>query len=263
MHYLPFSALKTGKNSYLTDKTPIVYVISATVLKELQKHTRTETENLTAFGNPSYPKGEVEDFVVRSVLRNTPLTPLPATEQEIEAIGKLYGEKARIHQQTEATEENARNTDKESSIIHFACHGILDERFPLNSGLALTIPEKTEEGKENGLLQAWEIFEDIRINADLVTLSACETGLGKEMGGEGLIGLTRAFQYAGAKTVLFTLWSVPDESTAILMENFYTNLKQGKSKAEALKTAQSEMLKSDKYSHPFYWAGFVLNGDAE
>ncbi len=173
------------------------------------------------------------------------------------------GEKGTIYKKETATEENARNTDKETSIIHFACHGILDERFPLNSGLALTIPEKTEEGKENGLLQAWEIFESVRINADLVTLSACETGLGKEMGGEGLIGLTRAFQYAGAKTVLPTLWSVPDESTAILMENFYTYLKQGKSKAEALKTAQSEMLKSDKYSHPFYWAGFVLNGDGE
>jgi CHAT domain-containing protein len=160
-----------------------------------------------------------------------------------------------------ATEENAMNMSKDFSILHFACHGFLDERFPLNSGLALTIPETAGPGKENGLLQAWEIFEGLRINADLVTLSACETGLGKEMGGEGLIGLTRAFQYAGARTVLSSLWSVSDESTAVLMKHFYTNLKQGKPKAEALRLAQAEMMRSEKYSHPFYWAGFVLNGD--
>src|SRR5207344_546988 len=109
--------------------------------------------------------------------------------------------------------------------IHFATHSVLDERFPLNSALVLSIPGKPIEGQDNGLLQAWEIFDQMRIDADLVTLSACGTALGKEMGGEGLIGLTRAFQYAGARSVLASLWKVEDKATGELMKRFYTHLK--------------------------------------
>src|SRR5207253_11069952 len=113
-----------------------------------------------------------------------------------------------------ATEERAKSVSPRARYVHFAAHGYLDERFPLNSGLALTIPEKLVEGQENGLLQAWEIFEQVRLEADLVVLSACQTGLGKEMGGEGLIGLTRALQYAGARSIVASLWSVDDLKTA-------------------------------------------------
>jgi CHAT domain-containing protein/Tfp pilus assembly protein PilF len=253
LHYIPFSALM---------KKPVVNVISATVLKELGEVPPSLKEGtIIAFGNPDYPGKDVKDTVVRSVTEGKPLAPLPATEIEVDNIGALYGDKATILTKEHATEEKAKSFGKNFSLVHFACHGILDERFPLDSGLALTIPGRIEEGKENGLLQAWEIFEGVRINADLVTLSACETGLGKEMGGEGLIGLTRAFQYAGARTILSSLWSVSDESTAILMRSFYSSLKQGGTKAEALSLAQTEMSRSKKYRHPFYWAGFVLNGD--
>jgi CHAT domain-containing protein len=145
----------------------------------------------------------------------------------------------------------------------------LDERNPLNSGLALTLPEKASEGEENGLLQAWEIFERVRIDADLVVLSACETALGKEAGGEGLIGLTRAFQYAGARSIVASLWSVADDSTGELMERMYTHLKMGKSKDEALRAAQMDLIRRKRnaatgslgISHPFYWAAFQLIGD--
>ena len=87
-------------------------------------------------------------------------------------------------------------------LIHFAAHGLVDQRFPLDSAIVLSIPDAIEYGHDNGLLQAWEIFEIMRIDADLVTLSACETALGKEMAGEGIVGLTRAFHYAGARSVL-------------------------------------------------------------
>ena len=134
------------------------------------------------------------------------------------------------------------------------------------------MPERPSEGQANGLLQAWEIFEQMRIDADLVTLSACETGLGKEMGGEGLIGLTRAFQYAGARSVLASLWSVGDESTAELMTRFYRHLRAGKTKDDALRTAQLELIRmrvapatagrtTPTISHPFHWAAFQLIGD--
>jgi CHAT domain-containing protein len=145
--------------------------------------------------------------------------------------------------------------------LHFACHGLLDERLPLNSALALTIPERPVEGQDNGLLQAWEIFEQMRIDADLVTLSACDTALGKEMGGEGLVGLVRAFQYAGARSVLASLWGVADESTAELMRRFYGHLKAGKAKDEALQAAQIEVMRTPGLSHPFHWGAFEIIGD--
>jgi CHAT domain-containing protein len=124
-----------------------------------------------------------------------------------------------------------------------------------------TIPDKPREGQDNGLLQAWEIFENVRIDADLVTLSACESGLGKEMGGEGLIGLTRAFQYAGARSILASLWMVEDQSTAELMKRFYGYLKSGKTKDEALRLAQIDLIHSPNFSRPRDWAAFELIGD--
>jgi CHAT domain-containing protein len=102
----------------------------------------------------------------------------------------------------------------------------------------------------------------MRIDADLVTLSACETGLGKELGGEGLVGLTRAFQYAGAHSVLASLWSVGDDSTAELMTRFYGYLKAGKTKDDALRAAQIELIRTRRpSSRPFHWAAFQLIGD--
>ena len=151
--------------------------------------------------------------------------------------------------------------DPNVPIIHFATHAVINERFPLDSALVFTIPEHPKEGQDNGLLQAWEIFERMRIDADLVTLSACESGLGKEMGGEGLIGLVRAFQYAGARSVLASLWKVEDKATGELMKRFYTYLKGGKTKDEALRAAQIDLIHSAEYSHPRDWAAFQLNGD--
>jgi CHAT domain-containing protein len=162
----------------------------------------------------------------------------------------------------DATEEKAKSIGPDSQLIHFACHGLLDEHFPLNSALALTLPEQPAEGQDNGLLQAWEIFESVRLDADLVTLSACDTALGREMGGEGLVGLTRAFQYAGARSVLASLWSVSDISTARFMKHFYGYLRGGKSKDEALRAAQIDQIREkNRSSHPFHWAAFQLTGD--
>src|SRR4029079_2305552 len=114
-----------------------------------------------------------------------------------------------------------------ADLLHFADHGLINERFPLDSALALSIPAQFQEGRDNGLLQAWEVVEDLQLDANLVPLSACDTALSREMGGEGLLGLTRAFQLAGARTVLASLWNVSDVSTAMLMKRFYTYLRQG------------------------------------
>jgi CHAT domain-containing protein/Tfp pilus assembly protein PilF len=289
LHALPFGALVQSDRSslgpvrYFIEWKPLHVVASATVYAELKK-ARRETGNgpasttLVAFGDPTYPRPERAETLtnpdVRAVVRGGyALQSLPASRAEVEGIARLYGGQATTYLGDQATEERAKAIGKGVRYIHFASHGLLDERFPLNSALALTIPERPSEGQANGLLQAWEIFEQMRIDADLVTLSACETGLGKEMGGEGLVGLTRAFQYAGARTVLASLWSVGDESTADLMTRFYRHLRAGKTKDDALRTAQLELIRTSPSretargpatrasAHPYHWAAFQLIGD--
>jgi CHAT domain-containing protein len=124
------------------------------------------------------------------------------------------------------------------------------------------------------LLQAWEIFERLRFDADLVVLSACDSGLGKELGGEGLLGLTQAFLYAGAPSVVASLWKVADRSTGEFMVRFYHHLREGMTQDEALRAAQMEFLRSPiqsrgsqghpierNWSAPYFWAGFQVYGD--
>jgi CHAT domain-containing protein len=221
--------------------------------------------SLVAFGDPKYPalSGDQPETLANPEARSAArrgysFAPLPGTRTEVQSIAELFPKQAAVYVGDHATEERAKAIGKEVRYIHFATHGFLDERVPLNSALALTIPGSPADGQDNGLLQAWEIFEGLRIDADLVVLSACETALGKEMGGEGLVGLTRAFQYAGAHSIVASLWSVADESTPELMKRFYGYLKAGRTKDEALRAAQIDALRT---SHPFHWAAFQLIGD--
>jgi CHAT domain-containing protein len=268
LHILPFAALMRGER-YLLEWKPIHSALSATIYAELQPSRPAQPVSgvgrLVAFGDPIYPppaQAAPSDPEVREAIRRgLALKPLPATRRELEGIVALYPQ-AQAYVGQDATEERAKSLGPESRIVHFACHGLLDERLPLNSALALTIPTQPEEGQDNGLLQAWEILESVRLDADLVTLSACDTALGKEMGGEGLVGLTRAFQYAGARSVLASLWSISDDSTAHFMERFYGYLRNGKSKDEALRAAQIDQIRGKSgSSHPFHWAAFGLFGD--
>ena len=273
LHSLPFAALssaqpgRAGRRYFIEDK-PLHIVISATVYAELKKTRRPKTTDaaIAAFGDPVYPstRGKPEDVAdtdVRAfVRRGLDLKPLPDSRVEVEAIGRLFGARATVYTGAQASEERAKAVAPRAAYLHFAMHGILDERVPLNSAIVFSLPEMTTPGRDNGLLQAWEIIDQVRIDAELVTLSACETALGKELGGEGLVGLTRAFQYAGARSVLASLWSVGDKSTATLMTRFYKHLQSGRTKDDALRAAQIEMIRgSDR--QPFHWAAFSLSGD--
>ena len=196
--------------------------------------------------------------------RGLTLEPLPHTREEVQAIGQLFGDAASIKVGEQATKAAIREESGEADILHFACHGFLDAKMPLSSGLILSQPEalgkKATDG-DNGLLQAWEIFESVKLKADLVVLSCCQSGLGQELKGEGLIGLTRAFTYAGAKSLLVSLWEIHDQSTAAFMQHFYTALRVGQSKDRALQTAIKQMSRHPRWRHPFYWAPFLLHGD--
>jgi CHAT domain-containing protein len=272
LHLLPWAALRRH-GEYLAQWRPLHLIASATLYEEIRQGQRRAgdpgTWRLVAFGDPIYPEvsgatGEtITDSEIRSTLRRgLKLEPLPSTRDEVRQIAGLFPG-AEVYLGAEATEERAKEASPRADLLHFAGHGLINERFPLDSALALSIPTQLKEGQDNGLLQAWEIFESLHLDANLVTLSACDTALGREMGGEGLLGLTRAFQFAGARTVLASLWSVSDVSTATLMKRFYTYLRQGRTKDEALRAAQLDLIRSQKkeFSHPYHWAGFSLYGD--
>jgi CHAT domain-containing protein len=219
---------------------------------------------VVGFGDPVHPSaGDAPRgaALTRAVGAGLRLSPIPASRGELAALKRHFPESAAIFVGAAATEERASSVDRNTRVVHFATHGFVDEAFPLESGLVLSIPAETDEGKANGLLQAWEIFERVRLDADLVTLSACQTALGKQVAGEGLLGLTWAFQYAGARSVLASLWEVNDAATAELMRRFYGHLRAGQPKAEALRRAQVELLRQPTTSAPYVWAAFSLIGD--
>jgi CHAT domain-containing protein len=153
-------------------------------------------------------------------------------------------------------------------MVHFSAHGYINEVRPRFSGLMLSLPAHNSipaanpkfpnPPPEDGLLSAYEIF-NMKLKADLVVLSACETGLGKEVKGEGLMSLSRAFIYAGSPSVVVSLWNVNDETAADLMIRFYRHLQSGRvNKAEALRRAQLDTIRDNGF--PFFWAPFVLVG---
>ncbi len=271
LQILPFAALLRDGNHYLMEWKPIHTAVSVTVYAELKNTTAAQEPSggqLTAFGDPKYPPADsvqttaAHNLELRSAIeRGNTLTRLPFSRDEVNAIAGLFPHHSQVFLGDDATEQNAKNVGRGTRYLHFATHAILDDRFPLNSALVLTIPDHLSEGQENGLLQAWEILEQVHLNADLVTLSACKTGLGKEVKGEGLIGLTRAFQYAGAHSVLASLWSIPDVSTAEFMKHFYGHLKEGRGKDQALQRAQIDFLHLRQFSRPLYWAAFFIDGD--
>lgn len=145
-------------------------------------------------------------------------------------------------------------------IVHFATHGVLDNRHPELSGLVLSLVNK--KGKaQDGFLKLQDIYS-LKLPVELVVLSGCQTGLGEQINGEGLIGLTRGFMYAGASRVVASLWSVSDIATASLMGDFYRAMeKDGMSPAAALRAAQIRMWKRKQWSFPYYWAGFEIQGE--
>jgi CHAT domain-containing protein len=284
---------------YLVRDFSISYAPSATVLINLRNvnPTTAPRKAFLAFGDPLYGRAEPDQREpIRRAFRSAfgdgkpwDLQPLPESRHEVERIATLYPrERVEVFLGDRASEENVKAGDTLSQyrFVHFAVHGLLNENKPQYSGLVLSLPTDVPDPKgkesgravagnstspasapevkraatEDGLLQVYEIF-NLKLNANLVVLSACESGLGKETRGEGLVGLTQAFFYAGTPSLMVSLWKVQDKSTAALMVRFYRHLNNpAVGKAQALRQAQLEMIRSEDYSHPYYWAGFVLTG---
>lgn len=247
---VPFPALQDENGKYLIEKHTILTSPSIQVLNlTRQQRKSVETRNFASLivGNPKMPK-------VPPKIGEPPqqLTPLPAAETEAKAIASLLNTKPLIGSQ--ATESEVVKRLPQARIIHLATHGIFNDVQGLNSGIALTA-----SGRDDGLLTAGEIF-DLKLNADLVVLSACDTGRGK-ITGDGVIGLSRSFISAGVPSVLVSLWSVPDAPTASLMTEFYKNLSKNPDKATALRQAMLTTMK--QHPAPKDWAAFTLIGEAD
>lgn len=210
---------------------------------------------------------EQDTIRTRSLLNNLKaISAIPATKSEVDSIEIIFKAKGRKADKllfSQASEANLKKAKlAEYAFIHLATHGFVNEEKPDLSGILMSQSDSTSE--EDGIIFLNEVY-NLELNARLVTLSACETGLGKISRGEGIIGLTRALLYAGAQNVQVSLWKVADSSTQGLMLNFYANLLNKKSDemiAESLREAKLSMInnKSSKFSGPFYWSPFVLIG---
>jgi len=242
---IPLEALITdveNPNSYLINKYAVSYLYAASLMQK-----KSDVKN-----NASIALFAPVEF------SELGLSYLPGTKQEVEDISKLFeSNKTKTDLFIEANASKSAVTSAavaKSNIIHFATHGIVDEVHPERSQICLT----TKDGS-SGSLYTGDIY-NLNFDADLVVLSACETGLGKLSKGEGIIGLTRAIIYSGANNMVVSLWSVADNSTSELMIDFYSNMLAGQDYSNALANAKRKMINNGNYSKSYYWAPFVLIG---
>ncbi|HSE33117.1 MAG TPA: CHAT domain-containing tetratricopeptide repeat protein [Pyrinomonadaceae bacterium] len=300
LNYIPFEVLLSSATpgdfsslSYLVKTNEIIYAPSASVVGFIkQQRGPASSKSMLIIADPVFNSNdtraqkapaatapaEVRGLGIQSALTDVagqtpattsgqmqglPLTRLIGTRTEAEQIARLAktsGGQTDVWLDLDASEDNLTTRDiSKYRIIHVATHGLLNAERPQFTGVVFSL---VGNKSRDGFLRTDEVF-NLRLGSPLVVLSACETGLGKEKRGEGVMGLTRAFIYAGAPTVGVSLWSVADKSTADLMTDFYSRLLTGggTSASGALRAAQLTMISGKKYSAPFYWAPFVLVGD--
>jgi len=271
---LPFEALVPDdrKERWLVQDYAVAYVPSLSSLRELSTRKRglrsRPKKDLLAFGDPYYGSNE-EDIrgqgpdIFQDFYSNPSLNffRLKYSGLETRGIASLFkASRTDAFERERATEDRLKSEPlTDYRIIHFATHGLIDDKKPARSSIILSLDQ---DHAEDGFLQMREVF-DLKMNADLVVLSACQTGLGQFIRGEGIEGLSRAFFYAGSSSVLMSLWAVNDQATYQLMERFYRHLKSSENPMNALRQAKLEMIDSQVLSHPYYWAGFILNGKTD
>jgi tetratricopeptide (TPR) repeat protein len=234
LHYLPFGALSSGKD-FLIDRYQLRTLPSASILSILADRAKSRKQSALILGNPD--------------LKN-PAYDLKYAEKEALSLGKIIPH-ATVLLRNNARASVTREKGSHYRILHFAAHGIFDPKNPLNSALLLA-----GNGIDQGLLRAGDLYQ-LRLNNDLITLSACETALSVISKGDDVIGFTRGFLYAGARSIVSSLWKVDDKATRDLMVGFYKRLPRME-KDKALREAQ--LMVKKRYPHPFYWAAFQLTG---
>jgi CHAT domain-containing protein len=283
LQYVPFSALPSPASaSPLVVDHEIVTLPSASVLallredaanrKPASKAVAVLADPVFSASDPRLGKNGGSDTPGDSSLADTyrsaaesglgNLLRLRFSRQEAEEIARLAGDKRNLKALDFAANRSVVTDAKLSDyrIVHFATHGLINNQHPDLSGVVLSLVD--EQGRpQNGFLRLYDIY-NLKLDAELVVLSACQTALGKEIRGEGLVGLTRGFMYAGAPRVVASLWRIDDRASADMMSRFYSAmLKDGLRPAAALRAAQVAMLKEKRWQSPHYWAAFTLQGE--
>jgi CHAT domain-containing protein len=293
LHYIPFQVLPSPSSvgDPLVADYEIVNAPSASILGELRQEAtrRQPSKILAAFGDPVFESNyalqkdvtggdklaalrtlETErwSFALRDIelkgdsFDPSVIQPLFYATRELSNLRDVVAEEDTfVAEKFAATREQLLDADlTQYAILHFATHGFLDPKRPEKSGLVLSTVDR--EGRaQNGFVGLQDIYK-LRAPVELVVLSACRTGLGKDVRGEGLIGLTRGFMYAGASSVVASLWEVDDEATAELMKQFYINmLRRGSTPAAALREAQNSVRQRPEWRSPYFWAAFTLQGE--
>ncbi|MGB7297026.1 MAG: CHAT domain-containing tetratricopeptide repeat protein [Candidatus Aminicenantales bacterium] len=274
LYFLPFETLLSsdGEREWLIKDYAIAYAPSLSSLRELVDRRRSNGHpvemDILALGDPSFGDSETDPVAGGSDLlqdsgsaEETRFSRLKYSGLEIEKIAALFKPSKRtIFERAEASEENFKSQKlTDFRIIHFATHAFIDDRKPARSSIVLALDQ---DPQEDGLLQTREIF-NLKMQADLVVLSACQTGLGQLIRGEGIEGLSRAFFYAGASSVLLSLWAINDQASYQLLERFYIHLRSANPVMDSLRQAKLEMIDSEVLAHPYYWAGFIVSGNAD
>lgn len=270
MSYLPFEALLSKEVALSTPYAEIPYLIkdwevsyqsSANLYLEQSRRPLYPYDRVLAFAG-SYAATGQEGYALRSPLlqnRRSVLGPLPAAQKEVAYLEALFD--GRFLYKEEASEANFKRHQQEGyGLLHLALHGILEKRQPFLSSLVFT---ETADSTEDNFLEAWELG-CLQLESNLLVLSACETGTGEYQSGEGLLSLARAFQFAGSSSIVASLWQVNDQSTAYIMQRFYSHLQEGANKPMALRLAKLDYLHGIvdfRLAHPAYWAAFIQLGD--
>ncbi|MEZ4702837.1 MAG: CHAT domain-containing tetratricopeptide repeat protein [Rhodothermales bacterium] len=279
---LPFEALLTtsvdttvgyGDLPYLIESHSISYAYSATLYIQTRAERVSPRKDFVGYA-PVFSNGLLDGSRGALLLgdRAAPVEVnrgfLPATFDEVKSIEQLFvqdrgvlrylfGAKTDVYLEDEATEATIRDALRDHRFVHLATHAFVNADDPLRSGIVL---QADTTGGYDGVLELAEIY-NLQLDAELVTLSACETGLGRQIRGEGLIGLTRGFLYAGAQNVLVSLWNVQDAATARLMTQFYSRVLDEAPLSAALRDAKRGLIQSKgRLADPYYWSAFVLNG---
>ncbi|RZL95229.1 MAG: CHAT domain-containing protein [Variovorax sp.] len=238
LHYLPFQALRQD-GKYLIETNPVSVAPSMSIAVQLAQRSPRLDASITAFGNP-----RIEDKY-----------DLPGAETEVKEIAQLFPRK-NVYMGAAATKTQFREAASRSPLMHVAAHAEADQVDPLYSRILLA-----NEGGRQNFLEAHEIIGMPMQGSALVTLSACESGLGKIADGDEVLGFTRSFLSAGASSLISSLWPVSDDATAVLMGTLYTELSKGRDIQRAMQSGQLAVLKNPKLSHPFFWAPFNLIGN--
>lgn len=273
LHGLSFESLVNERGSYLIESHVTSYAPSGTALHLLRTQTAQRPADLAALAvggvvydldasSPGPIRGEAQDETARSLseLRLSSLKAIPHTLDEVKTVADLTGNKSVLLVGTAATETAFKAQPLgRFNVLHLAVHGISDKNYPDRAALVLALDPKS---RDDGLLQAREIA-GLNLNASLVVLSACETGVGRVEGEEGTANLVQAFFVAGARSVVASQWAADDAATAALMRAFYQEMAKGRDKAMALREAKRILLaRFGADAVPYYWAGFTLVGDS-